>query len=53
VHTASDLNASTELGSSGAAPPAGEATVMATWGARISYGCANSGLRKLLRLIWR
>lgn len=41
--TASSLNASTEEGSSGASPPEGEAMVIWVWGARTSYGCANSG----------
>jgi len=36
VLTASDLEASTELGSRGAAPPRGEAIVIETCGARTS-----------------
>ena len=39
----SSVNISTELGSSGAAPPLGEATTISTLGDRTSWGCANSG----------
>lgn len=40
----SSFEASTELGSSGAAPPAGEAIVMSAPAfTRTSYGWANSG----------
>jgi hypothetical protein len=43
VDVASDLNISTEDGSSGASPPLGEAMVKETLLWRTSWGWANSG----------
>jgi hypothetical protein len=43
TETESSLEASTEAGSRGASPPAGEATVMSATGLSTCHGCANSG----------